>query len=90
MDMLRQKVHSSSAFERFGSHLLLRVIAIIVGGGTVVALLHRNGYEASALIALAIVLAASLYGASRLRGKGETSAGYKHRVGYREPGHKGE
>lgn len=69
---------------------MARTIVIMAGGGIVVALLYRNGYEGSALITLAIVLAASLYSASRLRGRDETSAGYKRRVGYREPHDKSE
>lgn len=68
-----------------GDGLFARVILIMVGGGAIVALLHRAGYNGAALIGLAVVLAASLYGASRLRRKDETRAGYEKRIGYREP-----
>lgn len=83
--MLRQWKRQPDKFKRFESRLFLRVIVIIAGGGALVALLHRADCDGAALILLAIVLAASLYSASRLRGRNETSAGYKHRVGYREP-----
>lgn len=89
---MRQWEQRPGEFERFESRLFLRVLVIMAGGGALVALLHRAGYDGSALTLLAIVLGASLYSASRLRGRGETSAGYKHRVGYSEPKqhHKGE
>jgi len=84
-DMLRQGVRQPTPFERFESRRFFGVILLVFGGGAAVALLQWAGYQGAALTVLAIVLAASLYGASKLRGRGETSAGYKRRVGYREP-----
>lgn len=84
-DMLRQGVRKPTPFERFETRRLWRVLLLVFGGGAAVALLYWAGYAAAALLVLAIVLAASLYGASKLRSRNETSAGYKGRVGYREP-----
>jgi hypothetical protein len=85
VDMPRQGVRQPSAFERFESRLFTRVILIVFGGGVAVALLHRAGYDGLAVILLVIVLTASLYSASKLRSRDETSAGYKRRIGYRDP-----
>jgi hypothetical protein len=84
-DMLRQGIRRPTAFERFEQRLVLRVILIVCGGVVALALLKRAGYDAAVLFAIPVFLAASLWSASRLRGKGETSAGYKARVNYRDP-----
>ena len=89
-DTLRQGVRRSTPIERFESRRFSRVVLLLFGGGVAVALLQWAGYQGAALIVLALVLAAGLYSASKLRSRTETSAGYKRRVGYREPEQKAE
>src|SRR5258706_1186365 len=84
-DMLRQGARRPTAFERFEERLLERFILIVFGGGVAVALLYWAGYGALATLLVVIVAVAGLFSASKLRGRNETSAGYKRRVGYRDP-----
>ena len=85
VDMLRQGIRQPTAFERFEQRYFMRVILIMVGGGAALAMLKWAGYDMFVVILLPFFLAASLNSASKLRGKDETSAGYKARTGYRDP-----
>jgi hypothetical protein len=63
---------------------LKRFILIVFGGGVAAALLYRAGYGTLAALLVVIVVVAGLFSAGKLRGKDETSAGYKRRAGYRD------
>jgi hypothetical protein len=84
-DMLRHGIRRPTAFERFENRLLMRVVAIVFIGVLALVLLKMAGYSGLVAILLPILLVAILYSAGRLRTRTETSAGYKHRVGYRDP-----
>ena len=85
VDMLRQGVRRPSAFERFEAGLLIRLMLIVCGGGAAVFLLYRAGYGMAATLLLLVVVGTALFSAHKLRGRDETSAVYKRRVGYRDP-----
>lgn len=84
VDALRQGVRQPTAFERFEEQQLKRLVLVVIAGG-ILALLHWAGYGGGLALPFIIVLLAAIFLASRLRGRHETSAGYKRRVGYRDP-----
>lgn len=86
VDMLRQGRRPPTAFERFEARQLWRLIVLVLSGGAAVAWLYQADDGAAATLVLVLVLVGALLSASRLRGRHETSAGYKRRVGYRDPG----
>jgi hypothetical protein len=57
---------------------------LVCSGAVIVLVLYRAGYEVAALLMLLVVVVSGLWNARKLRGKNETSAGYKYRVGYHE------
>lgn len=85
VDMLRQGIRQPTAFERFEARQFMRFLVIVGGGGAAVFLLYWAGYGAVAASLLLVALVSTLWAARKLRGRNETSAGYKHRVGYAEP-----
>lgn len=85
VDMLRQGLRAPTAFERFERRHFMRFVVILAGGVVASVLLKRAGYDTWAIAVLAMFLAASLWSARALRGRDETSAGYKARMGYRDP-----
>jgi hypothetical protein len=84
VDSLRQGVRQPTAFERFEEQQLKRLVPVVLAGG-VLALQYWAGYGGGLVLPSVIVLLAAIFIASRLRGRHETSAGYKRRVGYRDP-----
>lgn len=84
-DMLRHGIRQPTAFERFENRLLARLILMVLVGSLGLVALKMLGYDGLAVILLPMFLVAVLYSAGRLRRRDETSAGYKHRIGYREP-----
>lgn len=93
---LRQGVRRATPFERFEQRLLVRAIAIVVGGGLALSLGHLWARTvalpwpplvsaAITLLAIAAWLIAALLAVTRLRTKHETLGAYKRRVHYVEP-----
>ena len=85
IDMVRQGLRQPTAFERFETQLLRRFIVLVISGGAAVSLLYRAGYSAGATVVLVLVVITTLLSLNKLRSNHETSAGYKRRVGYRDP-----
>jgi hypothetical protein len=84
VDMLRHGTRQPTAFGRFEEGLFIRLMLLVCSGGVIVLLLYRAGYDGAAILLLLVVVVSSLLNARKLRGKNETSAGYKQRVGYHE------
>lgn len=85
VDMLRQGTRQTTAFERFEARHFMRFLVLMGGGGAVVLLLVWAGYGVAATLLLLVVVVSALWAARKLRGRNETGAGYKHRVGYPAP-----
>ncbi|MCI0711476.1 MAG: hypothetical protein L0154_15080 [Chloroflexi bacterium] len=82
-DMLRAGFRPALRFERFEFRVLIQTIIIFLGGGAVVAAAYF--FANIAWLPLLIVwLLLSGYSVRRMRGKSETAAAYRRRMGFKD------
>ena len=83
---LRSGLRSSTAFEEYETRLFVRTVFIFIGGAFGLAFC-RDWLASRPILGVGAVagwLGASLYAASRLRGRHESSGAYKRRIHYPE------